>query len=79
MATKGDNQKTRVATPNVTKNGKQRLGPLTVTQLTELVTKTSKPKEKAKILRRIAELQSRKGYIKPVEAVVEEIIEAITE
>lgn len=42
------------------KTGKDRLGPLSLTQLTELLEKTIKPKDKAKIRQRISTLNSRK-------------------
>jgi len=75
MATKGANQKTRKADPNRTKNGKQRLGPLNLAQLIDLLEKSSKPKEKSKINNRIRELKSRKGYVEPVvEVPVEESV-----
>jgi hypothetical protein len=53
MATKGGNQKTRKADPMRTKNGKERLGPLNVAQLTALKERTSKKKIVAKIQREI--------------------------
>jgi hypothetical protein len=49
MATKGKNKKSSMTT----KTGKTRLGPLNLKQLEELSEKSSKPKEKAKINRRI--------------------------
>jgi hypothetical protein len=54
MATKGSNQKTRKADPMRTKNGKERLGPLNVAQLTALKERTSQKKVQAKIQREIA-------------------------
>jgi len=62
-------------TSMTTKTGKALLGPLNIKQLEALVEKTSKPKEKSKILNRLRELKSRTSYAKPVEAIVEEIIE----
>ena len=53
MATKGGNQKNRKADPMRTKNGKERLGPLNVAQLTALKERTSQNKIKAKIQREI--------------------------
>ena len=53
MATKGGNQKTRKADPMRTKNGKERLGPLNVAQLTALKERSSQNKIKAKIQREI--------------------------
>ena len=43
----------RKANPMMTKNGKPRLGPLNMKQLTELLDKTSAKKVKAKIQRNI--------------------------
>jgi hypothetical protein len=53
MATKGGNQKNRKADPMRTKTGKERLGPLNVTQLTALKERTSQKKIIAKIQRAI--------------------------
>ena len=53
MASKGGNQKTRKADPMRTKNGKERLGPLNVAQLTALKERSSQNKIKAKIQREI--------------------------
>jgi len=53
MATKGGNQKTRKADPMRTKNGKERLGPLNVAQLTALKERSSQKKVQAKIQREI--------------------------
>ena len=53
MATKGSNQKARKADPMRTKNGKERLGPLNVTQLTALKERTTQKKIIAKIQREI--------------------------
>jgi hypothetical protein len=53
MATKGSNQKSRKADPMRTKNGKERLGPLNVTQLTALKERTSQKKNIAKIQKEI--------------------------
>jgi hypothetical protein len=53
MATKGGNQKNRTADPMRTKNGKERLGPLNVAQLTALKERTSQKKVIAKIQREI--------------------------
>jgi hypothetical protein len=39
--------------PKLTRNGRQRLKPLSVLQLEDLLTKTSKPKEKDKIINRL--------------------------
>jgi hypothetical protein len=53
MATKGTNQKSRKADPMKTKTGKERLGPLNVTQLTALKERTSQKKTIAKIQKEI--------------------------
>ena len=71
MATKGGNQKNRVADPNKTKTGRIRLGPLNFVQLETMRDKSSKPKEKAKIQRRMDLLTHRGQVPKPV-AVVEQ-------
>jgi hypothetical protein len=68
--------KTKGANPMLTRNGKTRLGPLNLKQLQEMLEKSSKPKEKAKINSRIQELKSRPGYVEPVvEVAVEEVTE----
>jgi len=59
-------QRNQVRDPNKTKTGKIRLGGLTVTQLTALVDKEGRKKNKAKILNRIRIVQSRKGYVEKV-------------
>jgi len=55
MATKGknSNQKNRKADPMRTKNGKERLGPLNVAQLTALKERSSQKKVQAKIQKEI--------------------------
>ena len=53
MATKGGNQKSRKADPMRTKNGKERLGPLNIAQLTALKERTSQKKIIAKIQKQI--------------------------
>jgi hypothetical protein len=53
MATKGGNQKSRKADPMRTKNGKERLGPLNIAQLTALKERTSQKKNIAKIQKEI--------------------------
>ena len=45
------NQRNRKNDPMVSKTGKAKLGPLTVTQLSKLLEASTKPKEKAKIQR----------------------------
>jgi hypothetical protein len=49
----------RKGNPMLYKNGKQRLRPLNVTQLTALIDKTQRKKDKAKITREIARKQAR--------------------
>jgi hypothetical protein len=71
MATKGGNQKNRVADPNKTKTGRIRLGPLNFVQLESMRDKSSKPKEKAKIQRRM-NLLTRRGQVPKPVAVVQE-------
>ena len=51
MGEKGDPMKTRT--------GKTRLGPLNLTQLKDMLEKSSRPKDKAKILNRIKILETR--------------------
>jgi hypothetical protein len=55
MAVKGH------ANPMQTKTGKPRLGPLSLEQLNTMLEKSSKPKEKSKILSRIRTLEKRKA------------------
>ena len=71
MATKGTNQKNRKADPNKTKNGRVRLGPLNFTQLETMRDRSSRPKERAKIQRRMQTLTKRGQVPKPA-AVVEQ-------
>lgn len=49
----------RKGNPMMYKNGKPRLRPLNVTQLTALIDKTQRKKDKAKITREIARKQAR--------------------
>jgi hypothetical protein len=72
MAAKGGNQKTRKADPMRTKNGKERLGPLNVSQLEKLLGNARK-KHVAKITRRIAELKGRSSYRAPAEEIKEAV------
>ena len=44
----------RKANPMMTRNGKPRLGPLNVSQLTAMLDKTQRKKDKAKISRELA-------------------------
>ena len=59
MAKGAGGKKVRIANPMLTKNGKQRLGPLSLKQLTDMLEKSSKPKDKAKIQSRIRTLEAR--------------------
>ena len=59
MAKGAGGKKVRIASPMLTKNGKQRLGPLNLTQLTAMLEKSSRPKDKAKIQSRIRILEAR--------------------
>ena len=70
MASNKTGQKTRKADPMRTKNGKERLGPLNISQLEKMLGGARK-KNVAKIQRRIAVLKSRPGYKAPV---VEEVV-----
>ena len=45
----------------MTKNGKPRLGPLNLKQLNDMLEKSSRPKDKSKIEKRINELTLRAG------------------
>jgi hypothetical protein len=49
----------RHANPMQYKSGKPRLGPLNLAQLNKLLTSTGKKKEKAKIQKRITEVEAR--------------------
>ena len=49
----------RKGDPMLTRNGKPRLGPLNVLQLTALLDKTQRKKDKSKISREIARKQAR--------------------
>jgi hypothetical protein len=59
MAKGAGGKKIRIASPMLTKNGKPRLGPLNLEQLKTMLEKSSKPKEKSKIVSRIKELEAR--------------------
>ena len=60
MAKGAGGKKVRIASPMLTKNGKARLGPLNLEQLKTMLEKSSRPKDKSKIVNRIKELESRK-------------------
>jgi hypothetical protein len=59
MAKGASGKKIRMNDPLKTKNGKTRLGPLSLTQLKDMLEKTSRPKDKAKILSRVRILEAR--------------------
>lgn len=59
MAKGAGGKKVRIANPMLTKNGKQRLGPLSLTQLKDMLEKSSRPKDKAKIQSRVRILEAR--------------------
>jgi hypothetical protein len=68
MAATG-NQRNQIADPMKTKTGKTRLGPLGLHQLEELLSKTSRPKDKTKIQNRIRIIKSRKDFVAAVPVV----------
>jgi hypothetical protein len=59
MAKGAGGKKVRVASPMLTKNGKTRLGPLNLKQLTDMLEKSTRPKDKAKIQNRVKILEAR--------------------
>ena len=59
MAKGASGKAIKTANPMLTRNGKTRLGPLSLTQLKEMFEKTSKKKDKSKIQNRIRILESR--------------------
>jgi hypothetical protein len=59
MAKGAGGKKVRIANPMLTKNGKQRLGPLNLEQLKAMLEKASRPKDKAKIQSRVRILEAR--------------------
>ena len=59
MAKGAGGKKVRIANPMLTKNGKQRLGPLSLEQLKAMLEKSSRPKDKAKIQSRVRILEAR--------------------
>jgi len=69
MATLMSNNRRKKADPMRTDSGKPRLGPLNVLQLTELL-RVSRPKNRAKIQRRIETLITKYGH-KPLEVKVD--------
>lgn len=56
---KNVSKSSRKASPSLTRNGRTRLKPLNLTQLNDLIAKSSRPRDKSKIDRRIKVLQSR--------------------
>jgi hypothetical protein len=59
MAKGASGKAIKTANPMLTRNGKTRLGPLSLTQLKEMLEKSSRPKDKAKIQSRVRILESR--------------------
>ena len=61
--------KSNKSNPMMTKTGKPRLGPLSLSQLNEMLEKSSRPKDKAKILNRVTILKKKLhvGKIRVVE------------
>jgi hypothetical protein len=59
MAKGAGGTKVKTANPMLTRNGKTRLGPLNLTQLSAMLEKSSRPKDKAKILKRVKVLEAR--------------------
>jgi hypothetical protein len=73
--------KSKKANPMLTRNGKTRLGPLNVAQLTKMLESNSKPKEAAKIRRALAQrvktqqVSAKVVAVPAEEAVVESAVE----
>lgn len=59
MAKGASGTRVKTANPMLTRNGKTRLGPLSLTQLKDMLEKSSRPKDKSKIQNRIKTLESR--------------------
>lgn len=59
MAKGASGKAIKTANPMLTRNGKTRLGPLNLTQLNAMLEKSSRPKDKAKILSRVRILEAR--------------------
>jgi hypothetical protein len=59
MAKSAGGKTSKTANPMLTRNGKTRLGPLNLTQLTTMLEKSSRPRDKAKIQSRIRVLEAR--------------------
>jgi hypothetical protein len=80
MASKGGNQKTRKASPMLTKNGNTRLGPLNVAQLTKMLEGARKkhiPKIQRALVARAKTQQVSKKVVE--EVVIAEIAELVAE
>ena len=80
MAAKGSNQKTRKASPMLTKNGNTRLGPLNVEQLTKMLEGARKkhiPKIQRALVARVKTQQVSKKIVE--EVVIAEIAELVAE
>lgn len=61
------------ANPMQTRNGRPRLGPLNIEQLTKILENSStRKKTKAKVQNRINLLKARPGYVEPVAEVTED-------
>jgi hypothetical protein len=59
MAKGASGTKVKTANPMLTRNGKTRLGPLNLKQLTDMLEKSTRPKDKAKIQNRVKILEAR--------------------
>ena len=59
MAKGASGTKVKTANPMLTRNGKTRLGPLNLKQLTDMLEKTTRPKDKVKIQNRVKILEAR--------------------
>jgi hypothetical protein len=80
MAAKGSNQKTRKASPMLTKNGNTRLGPLNVAQLTKLLEGARKkhiPKIQRALVARVKTQQVGKKIVE--EVVIAEVAQLVAE
>ena len=69
------NKKLQRKKPGYTKAGDVKIVSLSTTQLVEMLAKSSKKKDQAKIKRRLSDL----GYVAPVVVVTEEVTEEVTE
>lgn len=77
--------KSKAKSSMLTRNGKTRLGPLNVAQLTAMLEKSSKPKEQGKIRRALAmrvktqQVSTKVVAVPAEEAVVESAVEVAAE